>query len=55
MRFLDQIDETITPAKGRQIIAIMDNLSTHTSHDVQAWLKAHPHWRFVFTPNHASC
>ncbi|MCA1697680.1 MAG: IS630 family transposase [Actinobacteria bacterium] len=54
IRFLEEIDETISPAKGRQIIAIMDNLSTHTSHDVKAWLKAHPHWRFVFTPNHAS-
>jgi transposase len=54
IRFLEEIEETITPAKGRQIIAIMDNLSTHKSHDVKAWLKAHPHWRFVFTPNHAS-
>lgn len=54
IRFLEEIDETITPVRGRQIIAIMDNLSTHKSHDVQAWLKAHPHWRFVFTPNHAS-
>jgi transposase len=32
----------------------MDNLSTHKSHDVQAWLDAHPRWRFVFTPTHAS-
>lgn len=54
IRFLDEIEDTIPPAAGRQIIAIMDNLSTHHSHDVKAWLKAHPHWRFVFTPNHAS-
>ncbi len=54
IRFLDEIDETIPPAAGRQIIAIMDNLSTHKSKDTKAWLKAHPHWRFVFTPNHAS-
>ena len=32
----------------------MDNLSTHKSKDTKAWLKTHPHWRFVFTPNHAS-
>ena len=54
IRFLEQIDETIAPVAGQQIIAIMDNLSTHTSKDVQAWLRAHPRWRFVFTPTHAS-
>lgn len=55
IRFLDEIDETIPPtAAGRQVIAIMDNLSTHKSKETKAWLKAHPHWRFVFTPNHAS-
>jgi hypothetical protein len=54
IRFLDEIDDTVPPAKGQQIIAIMDNLSTHNSHDVQTWLRAHPRWRFVFTPNHAS-
>ncbi|MCA1681191.1 MAG: IS630 family transposase [Actinobacteria bacterium] len=54
IRFLDEIDDTLPPAKGQQIIAIMDNLSTHKSKDVQTWLKTHPRWRFVFTPNHAS-
>ncbi len=54
IRFLDEINDTIPPAAGRQIIAIMDNLSTHKSKDTKAWLKAHPHWRFVHTPNHAS-
>jgi transposase len=54
IRFLEEIDDTVPPAKGRQIIAILDNLSTHKSNDVKAWLKAHPHWRFAFTPNHAS-
>jgi len=54
IRFLDQIEDTIPPAKGREIIAIMDNLSTHKSKETRAWLRAHPHWRFVFTPNHAS-
>ena len=54
IRFLEQIDETLPPAKGQQIIAIMDNLSTHKSEDVRKWLSAHPRWRFVFTPNHAS-
>ena len=54
IRFLEQIEDTIPPAAGRQIIAIMDNLSTHKSKETKAWLRAHPHWRFVFTPNHAS-
>ncbi len=54
VRFLEEIDETVPPAAGQQIIAIMDNLSTHKSKDTKAWLKAHPRWRFVFTPNHAS-
>jgi transposase len=54
IRFLEEIDDTIPPAKGREIIAIMDNLSTHKSKETNAWLRAHPHWRFVFTPNHAS-
>jgi transposase len=54
IRFLEEIEDTIPPAAGRQIIAIMDNLSTHKSKETKAWLKAHPHWRFVFTPNHAS-
>jgi transposase len=54
IRFLDEIDDTIPPAAGREIIAIMDNLSTHKSKETKAWLKTHPHWRFVHTPNHAS-
>lgn len=54
IRFLDEIDDTVPPAAGRQIIAIMDNLSTHKSKETKAWLRTHPHWRFVHTPNHAS-
>jgi transposase len=54
IRFLEEIDARIAHTDGQQIIAIMDNLSTHKSKDVQAWLEAHPRWRFVFTPNHAS-
>jgi hypothetical protein len=42
IRFPDEIDETIPPAAGRQIIAIMDNLSTHKSKETKVWLKAHP-------------
>jgi len=54
IRFLEEIDVKIPPAKGQQIIAILDSLSTHKSADVRDWLSAHPRWRFVFTPTHAS-
>jgi hypothetical protein len=36
IRFLDEIDDTIAPAAGRQIIAIMDNLSTHKSTETKS-------------------
>jgi transposase len=50
--FLDQLDGEI-PA-GQQVIAVLDNLSTHKTQAVQAWLDEHPRWRLVFTPKHAS-
>jgi hypothetical protein len=49
--FLDQLEAEI-PAH-RQVIAVLDNLSTHKTQAVGAWLDAHPRWRFVFTPKHA--
>jgi hypothetical protein len=50
--FLDQLDTEI-PAR-RQVIAVLDNLSTHKTQTVEGWLDAHPRWRFVFTLKHAS-
>jgi transposase len=50
--FLDQL-ETEIPAH-HHVIAVLDNLSTHKTDAVQAWLDAHPRWQFVFTPKHAS-
>jgi len=50
--FLDQLEAEI-PA-GQRVIAILDNLSTHKTEAVRSWLDAHPRWRFVFTPKHAS-
>ena len=50
--FLDQL-ETEIPA-GQQVIAILDNLSTHKTDAVQTWLAEHPRWQMVFTPKHAS-
>lgn len=52
IRFLDQLEAEI-PAR-QEVIAISDNLSTRTTQEVADWLAAHPRWRFVFTPKHAS-
>ena len=49
--FLEQLEAEI-PA-DRQVIAILDNLSTHKTREVEDWLGAHPRWRFAFTPKHA--
>jgi transposase len=54
IRFLDLLDDEIPVVEGQQIVAITDNLSTRGTDEVQAWLKAHPRWRFQFTPKHAS-
>ncbi|MGH2744313.1 MAG: IS630 family transposase [Gammaproteobacteria bacterium] len=50
--FLNQLEDEI-PA-GQAVIAVLDNLSTHKTQAVQAWLADHPRWQFVFTPKHAS-
>ena len=54
IRFLDQCDAEIPLVEGQQIVAITDNLSTRGTDEVKDWLKAHPRWRFQFTPTHAS-
>ena len=56
IRFLEEIDETVPPAAGRQIIAIVDDLSTHKSKELAKWLKAHRRWRFCSCslPRHRS-
>ncbi len=50
--FLDQLEEEIPV--DQHVVAVLDNLSTHKTQAVEAWLDAHPRWRFVFTPKHAS-
>jgi len=52
LAFLDQLDQEIPDPQ--QVIAILDNLSTHKTQEVTDWLTDHPRWQFVFTPNHAS-
>jgi len=52
IEFLDQLEGEI-PA-GKEVIAVLDNLSTHKTKEVGDWLAEHPRWRFQFTPTHAS-
>jgi transposase len=40
--------------RGHSLHVILDNSSTHTTPEVRAWLEAHPHVRFHFTPVGAS-
>ncbi|WP_210718579.1 transposase [Amycolatopsis acididurans] len=42
------------PHAGKEIHVVLDNLSTHTTPDIQTWLDAHPNVRFHFTPKGAS-
>lgn len=50
--FLDQLETEIPP--DEQVIAIRDDLSTHKTQAVQAWVDKHPRLRLVFTPKHDS-
>lgn len=40
--------------RGRELHVVLDNSSTHSTPDVQAWLEAHPNVHFHFTPTGAS-
>jgi transposase len=52
IEFLDQLETEIP--EGQRVIAILDNLSTHKTAAVGAWLEEHSRWELVFTPKHAS-
>jgi transposase len=52
VRFLDQLDAVT--AADHAIHVILDNLSTHKSPPVQAWLAAHPRVQFHFIPTGSS-
>lgn len=52
--FLAFLIKAVTPHAGRDIHVVLDNLSTHTTPEVMAWLDANPHVRFHFTPKGAS-
>ena len=48
--FLAFLKKATAPHKGREIHVVLDNLSTHTTPEVKAWLEKNPHVTFHFTP-----
>jgi transposase len=48
--FLAFIKKAVKPHAGKQIHVVLDNLSTHDTPDVQAWLARNPNVTFHFTP-----
>jgi transposase len=52
--FLAFVKKAVAPHAGRQVHVVLDNLSTHTTPEVRAWLDAHPNVHFHFTPTGSS-
>jgi transposase len=52
--FLAFLKKAVKPHADKPIHVVLDNLSTHTTPDVQAWLERNPHVTFHFTPKGAS-
>jgi transposase len=48
--FLAFLKRAVKPHTGKQIHVVLDNLSTHTTPDVQAWLERNPNVQLHFTP-----
>lgn len=51
IQLLELVDACYPTGNGH---LIMDNLSTHTTPEVDEWLEDHPRWQVHFTPKHAS-
>jgi transposase len=49
-QFLDFLTRAVKPHAGNQIHIVVDNLSTHTTPEVVAWLAENPWVHFHFTP-----
>ena len=49
-QFLDFLTRAVEPHAGNQIHIVVDNLSTHTTPEVVAWLAENPWVHFHFTP-----
>jgi len=48
--FLAFLRKAVKPHAGKEIHVVLDNLSTHDTPEVQAWLAANPNVTFHFTP-----
>ena len=48
--FLKFLKKAVQPHAGKEIRIVLDNLSTHTTPDVLAWLEKNPNVTFHFTP-----
>jgi transposase len=52
--FLTFLKRAVKPYAGKDIHVVLDNLSTHTTPDMMAWLTKNPRVTFHFTPKGAS-
>jgi len=52
--FLAFLKKAVKPHAGKEVHVVLDNLSTHTTPEVQDWLADNPHVRFHFTPKGSS-
>ncbi len=52
--FLAFLKKAVKPHEGKDIHVVLDNLSTHTTPEVLAWLANNPRVRFHFTPKGSS-
>jgi transposase len=50
VEFLAFLRKAVKPYAGKEIHVVLDNLSTHDTPDVQAWLARNPNVTFHFTP-----
>lgn len=48
------LKEAVAPHAGRDMHVVLDDVSTHTTPEVRAWLDAHPGVHFHFTPKGSS-
>ena len=48
--FLAFLKKAVKPHVGKEIHVVLDNLSTHTTPEVKAWLAKNSHVHFHFTP-----
>jgi transposase len=54
VNFLAFLKKAVKPHQDKDIHVVLDNLSTHTTPDVMAWLADNPQVQFHFTPKGAS-